>query len=69
LLTKENVALNTKTIPEILRKNNKVLELKIEDNLTTFAVSYETEGVSLEGSFLKIPELSIKKDNFTLTWG
>lgn len=65
----DNVVLDQNLLYAMQKKSNKVLELKIEKNLMTFSVSYETEGVGLEGSFLKIPELSIEKSSFTLTRG
>lgn len=68
-LIEENVAINLGDFALIAKKENKIMELKIENNLTTFEVRYETQGVNMQGSFLKIPELSIHKSNFTLTRG
>lgn len=68
LLT-DNIALNNKISSYLFKRTNKVLELKIEHNLTTIAASYETEGVNWIGSFLKIPELSLNKNEFALIKG
>lgn len=65
----DNIAVNPTLVVELRRRHNKVLDLKVEDDYKTLSALYETDGVNINGSFAKIPELSSKKSGFLLSRG
>jgi hypothetical protein len=68
-LIEDNVVVTPSLSSGIVQRNNKVFELKVENNYDTLRVEYETMGVNVTGLFSKIPELSVNKQTFVLTRG
>lgn len=68
-LIEDNVALGVVSLSEFLAKPNRVVEIKIESNLGGLRAEYSTDRVNLVGEFMKLPELSIQKEQFQLSLG
>lgn len=65
----DNVAIDPPLVLTLMQSNNKVVELKVEDDFSTMRAEYETMGVNAAGSFTRLPEISTKKNEFTLSRG
>ncbi|WIY36634.1 HEPN domain-containing protein [Paracidovorax citrulli] len=68
-ILEDNYFLNADVRRTFLYRHNLVMELKIEDDYQTVSALYKTTSVSIDGSFCKLPEISIKKGSFKLTRG
>lgn len=68
-VAEENVALDPTLLLTLQRRENRVLDYKVEDDYQTVFVAYSTLGVNMAGSFTKLPEISLRKDTFMLSRG
>lgn len=68
-LIEDNVALSPSIISDIISRNNKVYELKIEKGLNFIMATYQTNGVNFDGTFLKKTEIGTSRSSFQLTRG
>lgn len=69
LLVEENYIALSMARSEYLKKKNKVVELSIEPDTNGLSLSYVTDGVNDEGSFLKQVEISTKMKIAKITYG
>lgn len=65
----DNVALKTISFEELAQRNNKMFELRVSKHLETLAITYETEGLNIVGSFCKPTDMDFNKFEFFLARG
>ncbi|WP_457356045.1 hypothetical protein [Roseateles sp. P5_D6] len=65
----ENVAISPALLPALVRRPNRVLDYKVEDDHQTVYATYSTEGVNMAGPYLKRPDITLTKSTFSLSRG